>query len=120
MVEACRENDNPECRAQWQQAVEVYQAALALEPARTDAHFGLGVVHFLLGESELAIAALEHAHAQAPGAPRISLFLGEAYRLVGKPERASWHLLRTMRWEVEPEWRDKAREAVRLLNPTSR
>jgi tetratricopeptide (TPR) repeat protein len=115
MVEACREDHNPDCQRQWRHAAELYTTALAAEPERADANFGLGVVQFLLGHPEDAIPALQRAHRTAPWAPRISLFLGEAYRLAGDVEQASWHLARALRWEVEPEWQLKAEAAVKLL-----
>jgi tetratricopeptide (TPR) repeat protein len=115
MVEACREDLDPRCRRQWQNAAAIYAAVLEEEPDRIDAAFGLGVAQVLLGRPGEAIGVLQRAHEQAPWAPRISLFLGEAYRLSGQAERAGWHLSRAARWEVEPEWQDKAKRAIRLL-----
>lgn len=119
MVEACREDQDPRCRRQWRNAAALYAGILDDEPDRIDAAFGLGVAQLLLGEPALAIGALQRAHAQAPWAPRISLFLGEAHRLAGNSAQAGWHLARAARWEVEPAWRDKAKQAIRLLE-TSR
>jgi len=116
LVEACREEENPDCRRQWQDAATLYASVLAVEPERADAAFGLGVAHFLLGDPEQAIVSLRRAHEKAPWAPRISLFLGEAYRLAGDEEQARLHLARAVRWEVEPEWQFKAAKAVELLS----
>lgn len=115
MIEACRDAGDTACHQQWREAATIYEAALAMEPERADAAFGLGVALFLLAEPMQAIRMLQRAHEHAPWAPRISLFLGDAWRQVGDIAKARWHLARAVRWEVEPAWQAQARRAYALV-----
>ncbi len=114
MVEGCKQAVS--CRSQWRSAVQIYQHLLADHDTRPDVRFGLGVAHFLLGELGPALQHLEQAHAQAPWAPRVSLFLGEAYRLAGRPEWARSQLKRAARWDHSAAWRAKAHKALAMLD----
>ncbi len=114
MVEGCKQAVS--CRSQWRSAVRIYQHLLIEHETRPDVRFGLGVAYFLLGELGLAMQHLEQAHAQAPWAPRVSLFLGEAYRLAGRPEGARSQLRRAARWDHSASWRAKANKALAMLD----
>ena len=64
---------------------------------------------------EQATARLEEAYELAPWAPRVNLFLGEAYRLKGQPQKAREHLQRAVNWEIETAWRERAVHALSLV-----
>lgn len=108
-----------QCQDEWRQAAALYRSALTLDERRADAAFGLGVMHLLLGEVPEAIEYLEHAYALAPWAPRVSLFLGDAYRMSGDAKRARPFLMRAIRWELEESWRSTAERTLALIENES-
>ncbi len=114
MIERCR--DASSCRSEWQGAVRLYRSALDAEPGRLDALFGLGVAQMKLSDLEQAVSTLEQAHENTPWTPRISLYLGEAYRLSGRRTAARQQLTRALRWEEDAFWRERAKEALSLLD----
>ena len=114
LLDSCSQGQSS-CDAHVKAARDLYIQSVELDGSRVDAVFGLGISYFFLGEHQAAIQQLQKAFAKAPWAPRINLFLGEAYRLTGKNEKAKEHLTKALRWEAEPEWRDKAQQALALL-----
>ncbi len=69
-------------------AVEVYRAALALKDDDADLHRGLGNVLLALGKPQLAQAQLEAAAAKSPSDARVYNGLGVAYDLTGRHDLA--------------------------------
>ncbi len=115
LLDTCANSTHSECTPDWERIIELYQTALALQPDRVDALFGLGVTRLFTGYSEQAVVYLQRVYEHAPWAPRINLYLGEAYRLAGDAVNAQFYLTRAYQSESTKIWRDKARQALALL-----
>lgn len=120
LVDTCGRFGSRACSVKLRRAQAFFQAAHTAEAHRVDAVFGVGVTNFLLGEFDAAVVHLEQAYERAPWAPRINLFLGEAYRLNGDAKSAFTHLTIAANWEVDQSWRAKARQALALIPRSQR
>jgi tetratricopeptide (TPR) repeat protein len=64
------------------------EAAVALEPARTEYLAGLGIAQFHTGDAAVAVTMLEKALAAAPAHRDARLYAARAWRSLGRRERA--------------------------------
>ena len=117
-VGECAGSTREQCYAILRESAEFYRRAVRNDPDGVEASFGLGVIYLHAGQPGDALGYLRVAYRRAPWAPRINLFLGEAYRLTGDTERAREHLARAMHWHREQRWRDAAALALSLLEST--
>ena len=118
-VRGCARSTQERCYAILRESAEFYRRAVRNDPDGVEAAFGLGVIYLHAGQPGDALGYLRVAYRRAPWAPRINLFLGEAYRLTGDTERARVHLAMAMHWHREQRWREAAALALSLLEPTS-
>jgi len=77
-------------------AISAYKKAIALDPARSEAHFNLGVSYGEIGEYELALAAIDKAIELKPsrglyyyGRARVHLLANESAKALQDFERAA-------------------------------
>ena len=96
-------------------AIGYYLAALEADHTRVDAAFGLGVVYLFVGRAGDALNYLRVAYHRAPWSPRINLYLGDSYRLIGNIPQAREHLTRATLWEADKFWLRKAEAALESL-----
>ena len=114
-VTRCSQANRAECLAIWRKSAEFYRRAVRNDPDDVDAAFGLGVIYLHTGQPGDAVGYLQVAHGRAPWVPRINLFLGEAYRLIGDVESARPHLTKAMHWHRDPRWRERAALALSMI-----
>ena len=114
-VNKCGQSTRDQCYAILLESAELYRRAVRSDPDGVDAAFGLGVTYLHAGQPGNALGYLRVAYHRAPWAPRVNHFLGEAYRLIGDPERARMHLTKAMHWHREERWRERAALALSML-----
>ena len=115
LLDSCRRSPDETCGKTWAEATTLYRQAMRQEPSRIDAVFGLGVTYLYTGQPGEAVNYLRVAHRRAPWAPRINLYLGESYRLIGDEKKARTHLTNALRWEPRDVWRKRAQDALDML-----
>ena len=118
-VGECARSTRERCYAILRESAEFYRRAVRNDPDGVEPAFGLGVIYLHAGQPGDALGYLRVAYRRAPWAPRINLFLGEAYRLTGDTERARAHLAMAMHWHREQRWREAAALALSMLESTS-
>ena len=96
-------------------AINHYLTALDIDHTRVDAAFGLGVVYLFIGRAGDALNYLRVAYQRAPWSPRINLYLGDTYRMIGNKVKAREHLTKAALWEVDKFWLSKAQEALESI-----
>ncbi len=99
----CTLSSDPACLALWGEATDLFRRALALNPERHDAAFGLGVAYLHAGRAPDALHYLRVAHGKMPWSVQTNFYLGEAYRIIGD-EHAAIHLRKARNWALEPAW----------------
>ncbi|MYD98211.1 MAG: hypothetical protein F4X98_12630 [Gammaproteobacteria bacterium] len=104
------------CGQELQSAIRLYGQALESPVHVGAAAYGLGIVSLAVDQSNDALRYLRAAHARAPWSPQINYYLGEAYRRVGDLENARRHLLKTAYWHPEESWRNRALQAMALVD----
>ena len=114
-MDSCMYGVGELCGPKWADAADYYRTALRSAPDRVDAAFGLGVTYLHNGQPGDAINYLKVAHRRAPWAPRINFYLGEAYRLTGNDNQARVHLTKTLNWDPDASWRERASLALSML-----
>ena len=114
-VGECAGSTQQKCFAILRESAEFYRQAVKNDPDGVEAAFGLGVIYLHAGQPGDALGYLRVAYRRAPWAPRINLFLGEAYRLTGDAKRARGHLAMAAHWHREQRWREAAARALSLL-----
>ena len=114
----CGQSTRDQCYDILLESAEFYRRALRSDPDGVDAAFGLGVTYLHAGQPGNALGYLRVAYHRTPWAPRVNHFLGEAYRLIGDPERARVHLSKAMHWHREELWRERAARALSMLEST--
>ena len=114
-VGECAQTTYERCFAILRESAEFYRRAVRNDPDGVEAAFGLGVIYLHAGQPGDALGYLRVAYRRAPWAPRINLFLGEAYRLTGDAESARAHLAMAMHWHREQRWREAAARALSML-----
>src|SRR5262249_847965 len=126
---------------QWDEAVECYRQALALQPNYVDAHLNLGIVLREQGRLDEAVASYRRALALRPPYAAAHNNLGNARRDLGKvdeavaslekalalkPDYAEAHFTRALIWLLmgdwergwpEYEWRWRTKEFTPRLFP---
>ena len=112
---SCGQATRDQCLAIWRKSAEFYRRAVRNDPDDVDAAFGLGVIYLHVGQPGDALGYLKVAHGRAPWVPRINLFLGEAYRLIGDGESARAHLTKAMHWHRQALWRERAALALSMI-----
>ena len=115
-VTRCGQANRDECLTIWRKSAEFYRRAVANDPDDVDAAFGLGVIYLHVGQPGDAVGYLRVAHGRAPWVPRINLFLGEAYRLIGDVESARTHLTKAMHWHHDARWRERSALALSMID----
>jgi tetratricopeptide (TPR) repeat protein len=70
------------------QAINLSEQAVALDPLRTSSHLGLGYLLYVAGRYEEAQSALQKALDLDPQAPLVHLTLGKILIAEGKPQQA--------------------------------
>ena len=88
-VTRCSQATRDGCLSIWRESAEFYRRAVRNDPDNVEAALGLGVIYLHVGQPGDALGYLRVAHGRAPWVPRINLFLGEGYRLIGDVERAA-------------------------------
>ena len=94
------------------EAIKHYLAALKADHERVDAAFGLGVVYLFVGRAGDALNYLKVAYQRAPWSPRINLYLGDTYRIIGNRVKAREHLRKATLWEADKFWLQRAQMAL--------
>src|ERR1700686_5312339 len=70
------------------QAIKLYEQAIALDPLRPDYHLGLGYLRYAAGQYDKAQPALQKALDLNPQAALVHVTLGQILIAKGKPEQA--------------------------------
>lgn len=78
------------------QAATHYQHALTENPQNAQAHFGLGKIFYLQGNTNLAIAHFEHSLALVPLQAQAELYLGAAHATAKNIDKAINHYHRAI------------------------
>ncbi|MCY3821726.1 MAG: tetratricopeptide repeat protein [Gammaproteobacteria bacterium] len=115
-VTRCSQASRDACLSVWRESAEFYRRAVRNDPDNVEAAFGLGVIYLHVGQPGDALGYLRVAHGRAPWVPRINLFLGEGYRLIGDVERARVHLTKAMHWHRDERWRERAALALSMMD----
>ncbi len=76
----------------YDQAAEIAQGVLVVQPGNVDAMLEVGRAHLARGQAFYGVAALEQARAARPGDWQVWSLLGTAYEQVRRPDdaRAAW------------------------------
>lgn len=76
----------------YDQAAEIAQGVLVIQPGNVDAMLEVGRAHLARGQAFYGVAALEQARAARPGDWQVWSLLGTAYEQVRRPDdaRAAW------------------------------
>ncbi len=110
----CALSSDPDCMANWAEAVDLYRRAWAGNPDRYDAAYGLGVAYLHTGRALEAARHLRFVYEKMPSMTPTNFYLGEAYRILGD-ERAAVHLQKARNWALEPVWKARAEAALARL-----
>jgi TolB-like protein/DNA-binding winged helix-turn-helix (wHTH) protein/Flp pilus assembly protein TadD len=70
------------------EAIKLYERAVALDPLRANSHLGLGYARYVAGRYDEAWAALQKALELNPQATRVHVLLGKILIAKGKPQQA--------------------------------
>ena len=103
------------CNKKWSETATLLESALQSERPRFDAQLGLGVAYLHRNRPQDAVAHLRRAYERAPWAPRINLYLGECYRLLGD-SRAKGLLINARNWTSTEVTKRLATSALAQLN----
>ena len=97
----------------FQEAIEVYEKVLKLNPKDIDTHNDLGLAYYYTGQSEMAITKLREGSEVMPGYQRIWLSLGFILKASGKVQEAKEPLRKAA--ELNPNT-DVGLEAKKMLD----
>jgi len=106
------------CHGRWQEAGELYRAALKVRADQFDAVLGLGLSHLYTGRAGEAVNYLKLAYRQAPWAAATNFYLGESYRLIGDT-RATTYLVNAANWAERDVWRKLAEQSLENMDKTA-
>ena len=110
--EATSQDPERPCGTHQAAALARYRQALAADPGRADAAYGLGILELLRKRPRSAARHLAAAYRRAPWSPRISYYLGEALRQQGDAQGAAPFLRKTAAWHPDQGWRDRANRSL--------
>lgn len=111
MAQGDRERDHARARA----ALDAYDRAIALAPARPEAHLGQGRALLDVGDARSAVAAFRRALELNPRYSVAEFWLGEAYRRAGQTAEAVGAYGRYLEAAPEGSEAGRAREALNNL-----
>ena len=111
MAQGDRELQHARARA----AADAYDRAIALEPARPEAHLARGRALLDVGDARSAVAAFRRALAANPRYSVAEFWLGEAYRRAGQASEAAAAYERYLAAAPEGAEAARAREALNAL-----
>src|SRR5208282_1885997 len=100
-------------RGDTDRARELYEKALAIDPASIDAATNLGVIEADRGHAREALRLWEDAFRRAPGQSRIGINIARLFCDAGQPDSARDYVLRVL--EFNPDLRE-AKNLLRNLN----
>ena len=103
-----------DCDAEWREASAYYRQALASQPDRIDAVYGLGVTILHTGVAGNGVNYLRAAYRRAPWDVPVNFYLGEGYRIIGD-RRARDYLTNAVQWAKSDIWQRRATAALARL-----
>jgi tetratricopeptide (TPR) repeat protein len=108
-----------ELRGEYKEAIERYEEARRLQPARTSNSMRLGRCYRELGEYDQAVALLRESLAAGPFGPGTNYELALTYEAMGRMDEARTHVERALEvWaDADPDykWARRARAAAGRL-----
>jgi predicted Zn finger-like uncharacterized protein len=109
------QGDRERAHARVRAALDAYDRAIALDPARPEAHLAQGRALLDIGDARSAIAAFRHALGANPRYSVAEFWLGEAYRRAGQASEATAAYRRYLDAAPEGAEAARAREALNAV-----
>jgi len=109
------QGDRDRAHARARAALDAYDRAIALDPARPEAHLAQGRALLEVGDPRAAVAAFRRALAVNPRYSVAEFWLGEAYRRTGQTSEAADAYGRYLEAAPEGAEAGRAREALNAL-----
>ena len=99
----------------YEEATARFSDALADDPDRPEALFGLGLAQYRLGSFDAAVASLRRAVLVAPDRADVRLYLALGYLALGDQDAAAGQLGGLLELDIHPRVAAQARRALGLL-----